>query len=75
MSKHRINANLIRCPVCGSIIAEKDSDCDGINVLCKKCKKMWHVAVAGSQVTITQKQQHNLLTSFIERFINRREAE
>ena len=54
MSRHKVNEDLIRCPVCGSIIAEKDKNCDGINVLCKKCKKMWRVAVAGSEVTITQ---------------------
>ena len=54
MSRHKINTDLIRCPACGSIIAEKDKDCDGINVLCKQCKKMWTVAVANSQVTITQ---------------------
>ena len=54
MSKHRTNPDLIRCPVCGAIIAEKDKDCDGINVLCKPCKKMWRVSVIKSQVTITQ---------------------
>ena len=54
MSKRRANPNLIRCPICGAVIAEKDKDCSGIKLFCKQCHTPYRVVVTDSHVTVTQ---------------------
>ncbi len=54
MSNRRANPNLIRCPICGAVIAEKDKDCSGIKLFCKQCHTPYRVVVTDSHVTVTQ---------------------
>lgn len=54
MSKRKVNPNLIHCPCCGSVIAEKDGHA-GIKLHCSKCGAPLKVVVtADSHVTVME---------------------